>query len=180
MAYNVEVLGVNALINRLSKFDNDVYKTLTKEVREGLKHISDHARANTPSTALSKWGPWLLTTGSTAQVGSISMVTGTRDLSFDGSLVRRNIRPRAVKRSQRGQVSSFKGQVVTSSAAGAIFSLAGSRNTGEPFNRVLNSKHGTTWPRTLTDARNAEGPRAAAAITAAIQKAAKAVENGRG
>lgn len=176
----LEVEGVNELVNRLAKFDKDVYKILTKEVRAGLADVSSYAKSITPGgRALRNWGPWNLTTGSNAQVGSISLVTGTRDLGFDGSQVKRGIKPRAVRRSRRGRVTSFSGQVVTTTAAGAIYALAGSKDTTDPFNRHLNRKRGTTWPRTLTDARNVKGPKAAEAITEAIQKAAKAVEGRR-
>ena len=177
-----DVEGVAALVNRLSKFDKDVYKTLTKEVRQGLSGVASTARDLTPSgTALSGWGPWLTPTGQTAQVGSISLVQSTRDLTFAGSSVRRKIRAKAVKRSSKGRVTRFSGQVVTTSAAGAIYSLAGSVNPNTPFARALRKAgRGETWPRALTDARNKEGPKAASAIEEAIQRAAKAVETGRG
>lgn len=179
---DIDVEGIAPLVNRLSKFDKETYKILTKEVRQGLSEVAKTAKNLTPgSTALSGWGPWLVSTGQSAQVGSISLVQGTRDLSYDGASVRRKIRSRAVKRSQRGRVTSFSGQVVTTSAAGAIYSLAGSVNPNTPFARALRKAgRGTTWPRALTDARNKEGPQAAKAITEAIQRAAKAVETGRG
>lgn len=177
---DLEVEGVNELVNRLAKFDKDIYKILTKEVREGLSDVASHARSLTPSgRALSGWGPWSLTTGQNAQVGSISLVTGSRDLGFNGSEVKRGIKPRAVRRSRRGKVTSFSGQVVTRTAAGAIYSLAGSKDNTDSFNRYLNIKRGRTFPRALTDARNAKGPDAAKAITEAVQRAAKAVEGRR-
>ena len=177
---DLEVEGVNELVNRLAKFDKDVYKILTKEVREGLGDVASRARTLTPGgRALRGWGPWNLTTGQTAQVGSISLVTGSRDLGFQSSSVRRGIKPTAVRRSQRGRVTSFSGMVVTRTAAGAIYSLAGSRDQTDSFNKFLNRKRGTTFPRALTDARNIEGPKAAKAITKAIRKAAKAVEGRR-
>jgi len=173
---------VGPLIKRLQKFDKEVYKTLNKEVRQGLAEVAGTARSLTPSgNALSHWGTWMTATGQSARVGSVTLVQGTRDLSYDGSSVRRRIRGRAVKRSKKGQVTSYSGQVVTTSAAGAIYSLAGSTNPNTPFARALRrAGRGTQWPRALTAARNKEGPKAAREITKAIQKAARTVENGRG
>lgn len=176
MPMSVEVDGVPQLINRISKFDKDVYKILQREVRKALSGVAGHARANTPDRALRGWGPWPVTTGRSAQVGTVTLVTGVRDLRFRGSDVRGGIVPQAVKRSTRGQVTKFSGRVITKTPAGAIFALAGSRNrSGDPFNSHLNRKHGTRWPRTLTDALYAEGPGARDAIIDAIEKAAKAV-----
>lgn len=176
MPMSVEVDGVPQLINRISKFDKDVYKILQREVKEGLSDVAGHARANTPERALRGWGTWPLSTGRSGQVGAVTLVTGVRELGFRGSDVRGGIQPQAVRQSTRGQVTKFSGRVITKTPAGAIFSLAGSRNrSGDPFNSHLNRKHGTSWPRTLTDALYAEGPGAREEITNAIQKAAKSV-----
>jgi hypothetical protein len=177
MPMELDVKGVAELVNRISKFDQDVYKILTKEVREGLTPIAQHARSNTPDQPLSNWGSWTETTGQSGQVGVVTMVTGTRDRSFSGASVRKGIKPQAIKRSKRGQVTKFSGRVVTMSPAGAIFAMAGSR-TGGTFENNLIRRWGRTWPRTLTDALYAEGPKAREAIEDAIDKAAEAV-NGR-
>ena len=157
--------GVAELVNRISKFDQDVYKILTKEVRAALTPIAEHARRNTPDRPLSNWGPW------------IASDTG-RDLGYTGSQVRRGIKPQAVKRSRRGQVAKFSGRVVTMTPAGAIFALAGSKSGGR-FEDLLNDRHEKRWPRTLSDALYAEGPKAAKDIEEAIQKAAAAVTGRR-
>jgi hypothetical protein len=164
MPMELDVKGVAELVNRISKFDQDVYKILTKEVREGLTPIAQHARSNTPDQPLSNWGSWTTSSG--------------RDLSFNGSKVRTGIKPQAVKRSSRGRVTRFSGRVVTNTPAGAIFSLAGSKSSGT-FEDSLLARWGRTWPRTLADALYAEGPKAREAIEQAIDKAAAAVTGRR-
>lgn len=173
---DVDVRGVPELINRISKFDKDVYKILTKEIRQGLSAVSDDARQRTPSgRALDGWGPWNEATGKSGQVGAVTLNTGTRALGFSGGDVKRGIKPQAVRRSKRGQVVAFSGRVVTMTPAAAIFALAGSRDASDSFTSALNRKHGTRWPRTLTDALYAKGPQAREAIEQAIQRAAAAV-----
>jgi hypothetical protein len=162
----VEVKGVPELINQISKFDKDVYKILTKEVRQALTSVASDAKSRTPNgRAIKGWGPW------------IAAGTG-RDLSFNGSDVKRGIAPQAVKRSSRGRVVRFSGRVITRTPAGAIFALAGSKGK-EQFERALNRRRTEgPWPRTLTPALYAKGPKAARGIEAAIKKAAANV-NGR-
>lgn len=161
----VEVKGVPELINRISKFDKDVYRILTKEVRQSLSSVAKDAIARTPNgRAIKGWGPW-----TAARDG--------RDLSFNGQDVKRGIKPQAVKRSKSGRVVKFSGRVITKTPAGAIFALAGSK-TGGQFEDALLRKHGNVWPRTLTPALYAKGPQAARDIEAAIQKAAASVNGG--
>jgi len=163
----VEVKGVPELINQISKFDKDVYKILTKEVRKALTSVANDAKARTPNgRAIQGWGPW------------IAAGTG-RDLSFNGADVKRGIAPQAVKRSSRGRVVKFSGRVITRTPAGAIYALAGSKGSGQ-FEEALIRKTRTSkgWPRTLTPALYAKGPQAARDITAAIKRAAASV-NGR-
>ena len=180
MPMSVEVEGVASLVNRLSKFDKDVYSTLNKEIKQGLLGVAADARSNTPQRALRGWGPWNVPTGQTGQVGAVSLVRGTRDLGFRGSAVAAGIVPQTVRRSKRGQVVRFAGRVITKTPAGAIFALAGSRNrSGDSFNQHLNDRWGERWPRTLTDALYSAGPEARRAIEAAIGKAAKSVTGGR-
>ena len=162
----VEVKGVPELINRISKFEKDVYRILTKEVRQALTSVAKDAIARTPNgRAIKGWGPW-----TAARDG--------RDLSFNGQDVKRGIRPQAVKQSRSGRVVKFSGRVITKTPAGAIFALAGSKGGGQ-FEDTLNRKQGNSvWPRTLTPALYAKGPQAAKDIEAAIQKAAASVNGG--
>jgi hypothetical protein len=162
----IEVKGVPELINQISKFDKEIYKILTKEVRQALSSVAKDAKARTPSArAIKGWGPW-----TAARDG--------RDLSFNGADVKRGIMPQAVKRSKRGRVVKFSGRVITKTPAGAIFALAGSKGGGQ-FEDALVRRNGNVWPRTLTPALYAKGPQAARDIEAAINKAAENVTGRR-
>lgn len=174
---NVDVEGVGPLVNRLQKFDKDVYKILQREIKEGAEIVAADARPRVPDPALSGWGVWNLTTGATGSRGAVAFTTGSRDLSFDGSKVRTSIKPsvRATRRRGRG-TTGIVGRVAIGNAGGAIWSLAGSKTTGSWFTRNLNRKFGEgTWPRALTPALYAKGPQAIEKIDAAIKRAADAV-----
>lgn len=173
----VDVENVGPLINRLQKFDKDVYKILQREIKEGAEIVAADARTRVPEPALSGWGAWNLTTGTTGSVGAVTLTEGNRDLSYIGSRVRSSIKPsaRATRRRGRGTVG-IVGRVTIGNAGGAIWSLAGSKTTGSWFTRNLNRKFGEgTWPRALTPALYAKGPQAIAKIDAAIGRAADAV-----
>lgn len=179
MMMGVKVEGVSELINRLSKFDKDVYRILQREIKSGLEQVADDARSRTPDVrAIRGWGPWNETTGQSGRVGSVTLSTGSRDLGFRGSEVKRGIRPELVRRSSRGRVTKFSGRVTTKTPAGAIFALAGSRGGGS-FEAALVRRHGNRWPRTLTAALYAKGPQAREQIRAAIDKAARSVTGRR-
>lgn len=173
----VDVENVGPLVNRLQKFDKDVYKILQREIKAGAEVVADDARTRVPEPALSGWGIWSLATGSAGTRGAVTLVTGSRDLSFDGPRVRTSIKPsvRATRRRGRG-TTGIVGRVAIGNAGGAIWSLAGSKSTGSWFTRNLNRKFGEgPWPRALTPALYAKGPQAIAKIDAAIQRAADAV-----
>jgi hypothetical protein len=175
----VDIDGAAALVNRLKKFDADVYKILQRELKDAAGMVAENARSRVPAGgALSNWGPWDFTTGSNGSVGVVTMVTGSRDLGFSGSRARSGIRPQAVTRSNRGAVSSFKVRVVQMNAAGAIYELAGSQNrSGSTFGPNLNSAHGSgPWPRTLTPAWHAKGQEAGDAIIDALDRAKSSVD----
>jgi hypothetical protein len=176
MKFHVE--GVPELINRISKFDKKVAKILNDEVKKGADVVGAYARSLVPEgNALKKWGQWNLKTGKAGTVGVVSLSQGSRDLSFDGSTVARGIKPQAVKSNKRGVVVGFKARVVMSTAAGSIWSLAGSRNKskstmGPNLNRVFPDPR---WPRALTPALHAKGPQARKEIEDAIDRAISAV-----
>lgn len=178
MPMKFHVDGVPELINRISKFDKEVAKILNREVKEGADVVGAYARELVPSgNALRNWGPWNFKTGKTGSIGVVSMSQGSRDLSFDGSAVARGIKPQAVKSNKRGVVVGFKARVVMSTAAGSIWSLAGSRNKskstmGPNLNRAFSDPR---WPRALTPALHAKGPHARKEIEDAIDRAIAAV-----
>jgi hypothetical protein len=180
MVMSAKVEGVTDLVNRLSKFDKDVSKILTKEINEASRLVSNEAKSLVPDNGLSRWGSWLETTGSSGQRGVVQLRSSSRSLDYTQADVRSKIRPQFAKtRRVGGRVIAVKARVVTMSPAGAIFALAGSKGTGTVFKQNLNKKHGQRWPRVLADALYAKGPDARRGIEQAIDKAAKAVV-GRG
>lgn len=174
----VDVENAGALINRLQRFDKDVYRVLQREIKQAAEVVAADARNRIPTgTALSGWGVWNMTTGRSGSVGAVTMVTGSRDLGFDGTSVRSSVKPsvRATRRRGVG-TTGIVGRVTMGSAGGSIWSLAGSRSTDTPFTRNLNRKFGDSqWPRALTPALYEKGPQAAERIESAIQRAADAV-----
>lgn len=176
---NVEIDGAAQLVNRLKKFDREVYRILQRELRQAASLVANDARSRVPSdNALSGWGPWVVRTGSNGSVGVVTLVTGSRDLGFVGMAAKSGIKPQAVTRSTRGTVTGFKVRVIQSTAAGAIYELAGSQNrSGSTFGPNLNAKRGSSqWPRSLTPAWHAKGQAAGDAIAAAIDRAKDAVD----
>ena len=175
---DVDVENVGPLINRLVKFDKEVYKILQREIRAGAEVVAADARPRVPMRALSGWGVWDLTTGGSASVGAVSLVTGVRDLAFDGSRARRSVKPSSRITRKRGRgTTGIEGRVVLGDPGGSIWALAGSRDvSGSAFNRNLKQRFGSgPWPRALAPALEAKAPQAIAKIDAAIQRAADAV-----
>ena len=175
---DVDVDNVGPLINRLSRFDKDVYKILQREIKDAAEIVAADARRRVPETALSRWGPWNQTTGSNASIGVVRLATGNRDLGFESSRVRRGVKPSVRKTRARGRgTTGISGRVTMGDAGGAIWSLAGSRNlSGSRFNQALNNRFGASqWPRALTPALYDKAPEAMRRIDAAIQRAADAV-----
>ncbi len=177
--YDVKVDGASSLVNRISRFDKDVYKTLRREVKSATDVVRADAQSLLPGgralsgTMLGEqvsrgWGPWS---------------SGGRDLGFDGGAMRVQAQARKTSRRVGGErVYGMVGRVVApTSPAAAIFMLAGSRTPrrlpgwGGNFNAELNARYGTVFPRALTTAWRRGAPRAAARIDAAIDAAAAAI-----
>lgn len=172
---DVEVEGVGPLVNRLMRFDKGVYKILRTEVKAGADLIAQDAKKEIIGPALSGWGKWVVATGSSGRVGAVTMVQGTRDLSYAPAAVRASIKPRAKVSRRRGKgVTGIVGQVRLMDPAGAIYSRAGAK-TDSWFGRNLNREHGTQYPRALYPAWERQGPKAGRMIEAAIDRAAAAV-----
>lgn len=177
----IKIDGTERVLQRIYAFDKEVWKVLQKEVRQATDDIRKESQANAPSRALRKWGPWNVTTGRSAQVGVVTLASGSRDLGFSGSQVARSIKSQARSRAGRaGADRSIAGRVVIGDAAGAIFALAGSKNrSGDPFNDHLNRKHGAgPWPRLIGPAWTSNIDKARSLIEEAVNKAAREVTRG--
>lgn len=164
----VKVEGAAAKIDAIFRFDKELWRSMQREIKATTEVVATDARGRVPSQGLfssrgSGWGRWM---------------SGSRDLSFQQTTVRGGIKSRTRSRSKAGfrQVS---GRVDMTSAAGAIFTLAGSRNqSGHPFNASINRQQGgstsargnSTWPRLLTPARVAKGAEASRKIAQIVEQ----------
>jgi hypothetical protein len=182
---HVNVEGASDLINRISRFDKDVYKVLQKSIRDVTTEVKRDAESMEPvgkalfgtmggDVVSEGWGGWTATRDG-------------RDLSFDGSEVglRGGMKVQVRKTTHTttaGKAYGIVGKVVApNNPAAAIFLLAGSKNPdrkkgwGGNFNAELNRRFGTTFPRGLTTAWRRGYAGASARIDAAVEAARAAI-----
>lgn len=183
--FTVKVEGAADLANRLRRFDKDAYKILRDELNNAADAIAAEAKRNVPEDGLSGWGAWFAgrskaTSGTRGSLTLVAAAKAGRDLSFIPSRVKAGFKPRIASRTNRGNVNTFKVQVVQMDPAGAIFEMAGRRNKSRnSFNENLLSKRGDgPWPRILAPALYKKGGEAGNAIEAAFQAAMDRVNNG--
>jgi hypothetical protein len=171
----VKVEGAAAKIDVMFRFNKELWRDMQRDVKIATETVAADARGRVPGAGIASrrsgyrgWGPW---------------TSRGRMLSFDQGEVRSGIKSKFQSRQTQGfrQVS---GRVEITTPAGAIFTLAGSRNrSGHPFNTTVNSQHGGVvgarsnqmWPRVLTPARYAKGGEAAQKIAAAVQRGIDAI-----
>ena len=180
-AKDIYVEGATEFIDRLRTFDRAVYDSLIKELEGAGQNVRDRAASLIPDQPLSGWGRWLSGTQMRRR-GSVSLLqssAGARNLSFEAGKARSKIKTKVGRRFQRGDLKSFRVFVQQMDWAGAIYELAGSRMdlgwgaTGGSalFRQNLNRKNGdSVWPRTLTPAFYAEGPKAFAEVQGIIER----------
>lgn len=172
MVMKVEVRGAAAKIDALFRFDKTAWKGIQAGVKEAAEEITKDARDRVPPMGLvpkragTGWGKW------------IAAADG-RPLSYDKNEFKFTTRFRSRVRQGFREVQG-RSQLDTSSAAVAIFALAGSKDmSGHPFNRNINRQTGTRanardvgmWPRMLTPAYYAKGPIAAKTIGRIVEDA---------
>lgn len=179
--YDLEVQGASDLINRISRFDKDVYRVLQKEVRGATQDMRDDAQSLEPS------GHALFGTISGDQVsdgwGSWTASRDGRDLGFDGteSGLKSGMKVQARKTTRAGAVGIVGRVVAPKSAAAHIFLLAGKHDAqkrpgwGGNFKYELNRRYGTTFPRGMTTAWRRGYKKAADRIDRAIEAARSAI-----
>jgi hypothetical protein len=172
MVMQVKVEGAAAKIDAIMRFDKEAWRAIQKGVKAATDAISKDAERRVPPMGLiprragSGWGSW-------------NYSRDGRDLSYRRGDFKFKTRFRS--RVQQGfREVQGRAQLDTSSAAVAIFTLAGSQNkSGHPFNTNINNQTGTRegardvgmWPRLLTPAWHAKGPEASKEIGALIEKA---------
>ena len=158
--WNFDTKNLAQNINFLETFNKDVAKILKKEIKQGANEVAKAARKRIPNSALTNWGAWTYSRDG-------------RDLGFIGGWVKRGIVVETNRTRNRGATVAFGHRVVTRTAAGAIFELAGSKSQS-PMALAINKEHPTTnYPRTLFPAYYEAMPTALNKIKAAIEKAKK-------
>lgn len=176
MKFDIEVKGAAAKIDALYRFDKDAWKNIQRGVKEATAAVTREAQALVPPMGLvpkvrgSGWGKW-------------TFARDGRDLSYSPGNFRFSTR---FQSRVKGGFREVRGRAVldTSNAAVAIFALAGSVDKSKhPFNANINRQTGTQvgvrdagmWPRLLTPAYYAKGPKAAQTIAQLIEQAVQEV-----
>lgn len=177
-AVDVEVNGIVDVLSRLRKFDRQAYDAMTRELEDAGSGIVTDAQAAIPEgNALSNWGGWNAAKQS-RRGGIITKTSDMRPIPFDGSAARAGVRSKAGKKFRRGTLLSTAVTVQQMNAGGAIWELAGSKNTNwgatggaATFRPNLNSKYGNSiWPRSLTPAWHKNVDEARDRIDAVVAK----------
>jgi hypothetical protein len=140
----------------LKAFDRDNFKVIDKGLKEAGEVLRDEVRVKTPSGGpLSNWGAWTATRVSRKGVAS------TRDLSYNATKVRTGIKVTTKQGKKVSTGGKFQVAVATTSAAGAMYALAGSvrkRYKREPSYRGrsfvdnINNKSGRKYARGMNEA----------------------------
>jgi hypothetical protein len=158
----VKVEGAARKIDAIFRFDKELWKGIQKGVKGAAELVAADVRNRIPPIGLYSrrsrgWGTWVATKDG-------------RDLGFDQNAIRGSVKTRFRSR-YKGGFREVKGQAYSSSPAGAIYALAGSKSN-DGFNAVLNIQRGSSvWPRAFTPAYYAKGPEASKEIGALIERA---------
>jgi hypothetical protein len=166
----VKVEGSARKIDLIFAFDKQLWKEMQKEVRSAGQLVQRDAIARMPAMGLSRWGLWF---------------ARGRNLSYESGVKRISISVRSKETAGLRRVKVKIG-FASGNAAGAIFSLAGSKSgkgsdypaRSANFRTAMNREHGgsvgmrgnQTWPRALTPAYYAKGPEARQKIGAAVER----------
>ena len=159
MGFDFKVENLAETINFLENFNEDVLKVLKKDLKSGANEVAKASRSLIPNDGLTNWGQW-----TSSRDG--------RDLGFIGAFVKRGIVVETQRTRMSGITVGYGYRVVSKSAAGAIYELAGSENYDEGMGLAMNNKRRVTnYPRTLFPAYYKAMPKALQKIEAALEKA---------
>ena len=191
---DVQVDGAGELVNRLARFDKDVYKVLQREIRGSMRSAAQDIRMGMPSdkplsgsrgdgSPTKGWGPWsdAATRRGASQVGSVSVSAFSgRDLGYDPAKVAASVVYGAKQaRIRRAGVVGIRGWAGVKNAGGSIFTTAGSEkgrgSTNTVFVKNLRRKHGNKYPRVLTGVYAERAREIGAQIDAALDRARRSI-----
>ena len=185
---DLKVSGAGELVNRLSRFDREVYVVLQREVREATRLVADDAKTRLPSTKVlyggalrgevksQGWGPWGHKTGENRSFGSIQMVASVEDHGYDHDAAVKSIKVGSRKYKRSGSYVGIIGRVTMSSPGAVLWALIGKKPNGSRFERAVVGNWPTdVYPRALGPARDAKGPEAGDRIDAALDRAKSSI-----
>jgi len=122
----VEIKGIRNTLDVLKELDNDVRKEVLKGLRDSANDLRDEAKDLVKEgQPLSGWKRW----------------RG----GYDGDTIKGGIKTTTAKRRQRGTVVSNTLGVQNTTAAGAIWELAGRKTNGAAPRPGINPKTGHTY-----------------------------------
>lgn len=182
-----EVDGLALVMSRLREFDREAYDGMIAEINDATDKIAKTAANDVPDgNALSNWGGWGSNNAARQSRGGVWTLTSrksTRDLGFDGAKARNKIEPRVGRKFRRGKMLGATALVSQRDAAGAIWALAGSKNTGgNPYaiggaatfvDNVVGKYPGSQWPRALGPAWNEHIDEVRAQVQDIVNRAAR-------
>lgn len=161
MRLNFKIENIAQTINFLERFNTDVAKILKKEMKSGANEVAKASRSLIPHDGLTNWGQWTYSRDG-------------RDLGMIGAFVKRGIVVETNRSRARGSTVGFGYRVVSKSAAGAIYELAGFKTKNEGMGLAMNKERPTNnYPRTLFPAYYKAMPKAVQKIEAALDKATR-------
>jgi len=181
--WTINVQGLGDFVNRMKRFDSDIAKQLQTDIKLAVDGIYKDSQQEITNIGLplSRWGSWTNKRKVTSKRGLRRHSSGSyvRDLSYDPAAVKRGIK-KSVRVLNKVDVQDVEGIVADTTAAGAIYELAGSRNpTGNMFNRNLIKQHPTPrWPRILGPAWAKNNEKAQKLLTESVVRAVTAVNQG--
>jgi len=159
MGFDFKIDNLSQTVDFLEKFNVEVGKVLKKEIRSGANEVAKASRSLIPNDGLRNWGQWTFTRDG-------------RDLGFIGAFVKRGIVVETQRTRNSGVTVSYGHRVVSKTAAGAIYELAGSQNDDKGMGLAMRKKHPTNnYPRTLFPAYYMGMSKAMQKIEAALEKA---------
>jgi hypothetical protein len=173
----VQVKGAASKIDQIFRFDKQLWRETTRDIRKAADDIGRDASARMPGYPLRNWGRWI-------QTGS------TRQLSYESGSAKRITTSVRSRETFGLRVITTKTGFSRGNAAGAIYGLAGSvdgSKSSHPagptrsrnFKRALNRAHGGStgarnaqiWPRALTPAFYVHRDKVRAQIAALVERA---------
>lgn len=148
--YVVEVSGLRQIMNALEEVDKKAAQRITKEITSAGQSVVSAAQRNVIGKPLANWGTWM-------------EAARGRDLGFEPTTVRRNIKLRRNNYRRRGISAGLGFDVYNMNPGGAIFEVVGdySRVTGPAGRRFvsqINQRYTSPKPRILYSAYYAGMP----------------------